>query len=354
MRRGVLAVALICLAPAVGRAQAGDVGVVVDEEVRDRAFLELLDVPPERRFTDVEVARRDPSLGFVVDLRVREGVARVWRRSDHATLERRLAEPDAEGYAVAVVASELLEVARAGSTAEVVSIDPPTDPLSQPSAGAAPDGDADPATDGPAEPTPPEPAATATESPPLAGEEGGDVSDRLAFTAVAAFEAWAMPDGPWQLQPALALELAWIGAGQDWQLSVGLFGAGGGQSDREVSRVEGRYNRVDGGLRVGIGGWVGPARTRLLAHARGGASAVIMHAEEEGNARRRASTTQAGGFVGASVEVRQPLDFGLEVSLELGVDAIVEPLVFQASGVTLLREGPVRLSGRLGVAYRVE
>lgn len=325
-------------------AQTADVGLIADRDSADEAFLHFVPVPDEHRFAGMEDARHDAAVAFVVDLQGADGVVRIWRRSDRATLERRLEGPDPEGYALAVMGSELLEVARAGSMVEVVSVDPP-----------APEEAAEPPAPEAARPEPP----SAPEGPdPEAPAEAAGAPGPVSFTVGAALEGWFSSEtgGPWLVQPALAFELGYSPPGEDWQLGVGLFGAGLGQLDRRVGDVELHYQRYDAGVRLTVGGAFGPVGTRLFGHARLGASAVVGRAEDEGedDNPREGSRTLAGGFVGPSLEARQPIVEGLELTLELGVDVLIEPVRFLADSVTLVVESPLRLSGRLGLAYRVE
>lgn len=333
MSRAALILALLSL-PLTAVAQEGDVGLIEQGESADRAFLELLPIPTERRYAELEAARGDDSVAFVVDLRGADGIVRVWRRSDRATLERRLPEPDADGYALAVMGSELLEVARAGSTAEVVEVD--DTPLEEP-----------------------EPAAAATEEPALTEEasEPAPEGDGVAFTGGVAFEAWGSPveRGAWQLQPALALELAWLPGNAGWQLALGLEVAGLGQTAASVGTFDGVYQRYDFGGRLTAGGELGDGLPWLLGHVRIGGAAVLGRAEDDtmGN-EAEGSQTVGAFFVGAAFEARQPLVEGLQLTLALGIDALVDPVRFEAGGQLLVREGPVRLSARLGLAYRVD
>lgn len=333
--RACLVLAVLSIAP-VASAQ-DDVGLVERREAADQAFLELLPIPDARRFDDLDAARA-AEVAYVVDLRGRDGVVRVWRRSDRATLERRLEEPDPDGYALAVMGSELLEVAREGSMADVVEVDDA--PVEQAPAEAVGDE-----------------APEATSEEPIEAPVDASSEDGLAFTGGAALEAWGSPveRGAWQLQPAIALELAWLPGDAGWQLAVGLFAAGVGQTAAEVGRLEGRYQRFDLGARLTAGAELAPGMTWLLGHVRVGGAAVLGRVEDETVANgAEGSATVPAFFVGAAIEARQPLFEGLQLTLEVGADALVEPVRFEANGQLLVREGPVRLSARLGLAYRVD
>lgn len=329
-----LAAATLLLGSGVAQAQPNDVALVASGgrgAVAADAFASFVALPDERRYAEAPEPTPE-GIALLVTIDTDAPLVRVWRRRDDAVLERRFDGPGEDGYALALVAAELLEVARTGADPESVGA---TVTL----------GEAEPAA-----PDPPEPAApeTASSEPPPPGA-------RFAVTAGVGAEAWLSTEagGPWLVQPALFLELVGAPPGERWVLGAGLHASGLGAFVHGANGVQGRYARYDVGLRLTFGGDVGPARTRLLGHLRGGGSAVIGSAAQDGG-ERRAEALRPGWFVGVAVEGRQPLVDGLELTLELGADVLPAPVTFTAFGEPLLVESPLRVGARLGLAWRWE
>lgn len=324
MVRTAALVSIASLAPSLALAQ-GDVGLVASGERRAEvaeAFESF--VADAQRFE----APPEPVPGAILFLvAIDEQSVRVWRRRDNVTLERRLPAAESEGYALALVASELLEVARAGTDPAAVGatiVEAPEPP-----------------------PPPPEPP------PPVASPASIEARPSAAFTIGLGVEAWAGVEErtPWLVQGSAFVELLLRPSGEDWLAGAGIFVSTLGVWTNESNGIEGTYARHDVGLRATIAGDVGPVGTRLLAHARGGGSAVVGSGVHE---TERNDATVGAWFVGISVEARQPLVLGLEVWLELGADVFPAPVRFTAFGDTLLREPPVRVAARLGLDWRVE
>lgn len=337
MRRGPHLVALVTLiagVAGVAEAQESDVALVSWGErsvVAADAFASFVGLPDERRYSTIPDPPPD-GVALLVTIDTDTPLIRVWRRRDDAVLERRFDAPEDDGYALALVATELLEVARAGGDPETVG-----------------------ATLGVAEPT------TEPEAPDLVSEAQSDPAPTsaavpLAFTVGVGVEAWLSTEGgaPWLVQPALFVELVATPPGERFVIGGGFFASGAGVfvTRGQTSAIEGHYQRYDVGLRLSFGGDVGPVRTRLMGHLRGGGAAVLGRGTQETG--ESAEAVRAGWFAGISAEARQPLVEGLEVTLELGVDVLPAPVVFTAFGEPLLDESTLRLAGRLGLAWRFE
>ncbi|MCB9597788.1 MAG: hypothetical protein H6719_34035 [Sandaracinaceae bacterium] len=335
-------------------AQADDVALVVtgeDAEVAGSAFESFVAVDAARRL-DVAPVVPDASVGMLVSIDTDGSVVRVWRRRDGVTLERAF-DARQDGYALAVVASELLEVARTGADpasvgATVVEVAPveaepvpeATDTTDAVDATAAAD-----TTDAPAA------VDDATLSEPGAANEDGGW--RASFTPGVGVEGWLSTEGePWIVQPTLFLEVLAGPATESWRIGGALFASALGAWSFESAGVEGTYARHDFGARLTVGGDVGPVDTRLLGHVRVGGSAVVVSASE-GRNEDSVAATRAGWFVGLGLDARQPLIAGLEVFLDLSADLLPAPLRFTAGGATVVLEPSVRLGGRLGLAWRL-
>ncbi|HJL16889.1 MAG TPA: hypothetical protein RMH99_14590, partial [Sandaracinaceae bacterium LLY-WYZ-13_1] len=153
------------------------------------AFASFVGLPADRRYTEAPAPTPD-DVELLVTIDTDAPSVRVWRRSDGAVLERRIAGSPTDPYALALMASELLEVARTGA-----------DPASV-GATVSTSSDADDPTtdrDAPAEP------ATLRE----AADEDGRIEPALATTVGAWVEGWFSSDGgaPWLVQPGLAVDL---------------------------------------------------------------------------------------------------------------------------------------------------
>lgn len=339
------------LAPALPAcAQDGAVALVVTGEDRAAAaaaFLTFADIPEPLRF-DAPPPEPPAEVEMLVRIDTDGPFVRVWRRRDGVILERRFDAPT-DGYTLAVVASELVEVARTGADpatvgAVVVEEEPAATAETTPP----------PEVESPPEPEPapePEPEVAPEEVSPPVGED--ETPWTVEFTPGVGVEAWlSLPDpDPWIVQPTLFVELL---AGQDgWRIGGAIFASALGGWSREDAGFEVGYARHDFGLRLGGGGDVGPIGTRLLAHVRGGASVVVgSAAREEINDDRREQLVP-GWFVGLSLDVRQPIALGLEIFFEVGADILPAPVRFTAFGATLVVEPSVRLGGRLGLAWRL-
>jgi hypothetical protein len=323
------------LAPAASAtAQANDVALVVSGShaaSTAEAFGTFVPISPDRRF-DRALGEPPSDIAWLVTIDTDTGVVSVWRRRDRALLERRFQGDEDDGYALALVAAELLEVARSGSDPSAVGatlVVEPTVSEEEPERAE--------------EIRPDAPAAEAI-APPL----------RLSATIGAGVEAWfsVERDTPWIVQPTIFVEVSGL-ARDGWILAAALTASGLGAWSRDTSELRGTYQRHDFGARFSFGGDVGPLRTRLMAHARAGASLVSGSAERAANGER-GEAIRAGWFLGLALEARQPLIAGLEVWLELGMDGLPAPVRFLAFGETLLAEAPLRLTGDLGLAWRFE
>ena len=117
----IFVLALVAIS-SVARAD-DDVAVSVsgpDAEPVAEAFAGLVTVADDRRLIDaaptlVATLESDDELAFVVSIDTDEDVARVFRRADGARFERRFEATAEDSYAFALVAAELLEVARTGA-----------------------------------------------------------------------------------------------------------------------------------------------------------------------------------------------------------------------------------------------
>ncbi len=338
----VLALGALSLA-ARARAQDEVVALVVsgvDRDAATSAFLSFADVPARLRF-DVEPVPPPDEVAMLVRIDTDAPAVRVWRRRDGVVLERRFDGPE-DGYALAVVASELVEVARTGADpatvgAVVVEAEPPA---------ATAEATPPPEVEAPA----PEPEAVEEARPDPPAEEAPWALEITPGVGVEGWLSLPRPD-PWIVQPTLFVELL---VGRDgWRLGGAVFASALGGWSREDGGFEVGYARHDVGLRLGGGGDVGPIGTRLLAHLRVGASAVVGAAEREGVNDDRRDQVVPGWFVGLALDARQPLALGLELFLELGADLLPAPVRFTAFGATLIAEPTVRLGGRLGLAWRL-
>jgi len=120
-------VTLIAGVAGVAEAQESDVALVSWGErsvVAADAFASFVGLPDERRYSTIPDPPPD-GVALLVTIDTDTPLIRVWRRRDDAVLERRFDAPEDDGYALALVATELLEVARA---AEAARRAPPTSP----------------------------------------------------------------------------------------------------------------------------------------------------------------------------------------------------------------------------------
>lgn len=353
-----LAVAIVLLlAGAAAEAQTSDVALVSSGEraqVAADAFVRFVALPNDRRYAAMPNPR-PAAVAFVVTLETDVPLVRVWRRRDGAVLERRFDDSHEDGYAIAFVAAELLEVARTGgdpaSIGATVAARPPSAELAtEPTAR-------DSMLDNDRASSRAEVAASGTGASEAnrrtAPEpERSAQRPRLDVTLGLGAEAWLGVEerAPWMVQPALFIDLAGSLGGEPWLLSGALLVSGLGSFSRQENGVEGRYQRYDVALRVGLGGDLGEADTRLLGHVRAGASAVVGRAEQA--AAESAEVTRPGWFIGASLEGRQPLWEGLELTAEVSADVLPAPVTFTAFGQPLVEESLLRFAARLGLAWR--
>jgi len=318
-------------------AQDGEVALVVTgpsaADARS-AFVSFVDVPPALRF---DAAPDAPPNGVELLVRIdtEAPAVRVWRRRDGAVLERRFDEAQ-DGYALAVVAAELLEVARTGADPAAVGAT-----LVEPEPEASPELEP--------EPEPPEPEVAPEELAPR-----DDVAWAIELTPGLGVEGWFSIDGdPWIVQPTVFFEVLGGPAGEAWRIGGALFASALGQMGVSEGELQGSYARHDVGARLSVGGDVGPVGTRLLGHVRVGGAAVIGSAERQGRDDDRRESARPGWFVGLGLDVRQPLIEGLELFLDLSADVLPAPVRFEGEGRALVAEPWVRLGGRLGLAWRV-
>lgn len=341
--RVALGVALILASASTACAQVDDVALVASGPGRasaTSAFESFVPIPLANRF-DVAPAEPPESIRLLVTIDTGANLVRVWRRHDGIVLERRFDVGTDDGYAIALVASELLEVARAGGDPASVGA----------TVVALPEAVADVAQ---------EALAEAPAGPESVGEAAAEPRAPTPSHLVASFavglgvEAWfSMGGGPWIVQPTLFLELLAGSSGEAWRVGGALFASALGGYGRDEDRVEGSYARHDFGARLSVGGDLGPIRTHLLGHARVGASAVVGAAQREGVDDDRREATRLGWFVGLGLDLRQPLVLGLELFVDVSGDLLPAPVRFTAFGETLTAESSFRLTGRIGIAWRV-
>ncbi|MEZ4336387.1 MAG: hypothetical protein R3B82_07145 [Sandaracinaceae bacterium] len=332
------------------RAQDEVVALVVigaDRECAANAFLSFAAVPEHLRFEAAPEVPPD-EIEMLVRIDTDAPTVRVWRRRDGVTLERRFEEAT-DGYALAVVASELVEVARTGADPATVGA-----VVVEETPAATAETTLPPEVETPPEAPPPEvvPEAVADTPPPPAADEGAPWV--VEVTPGVGVEGWlSLPEPePWIVQPTLFVELL---AGQEgWRFGGAIFASAAGGWSQEAGGFETRYARHEVGLRLGVGGDLGPIGTRLLAHVRGGASLVVGGAGRQGIEDDDREQLVPSGFVGLSLDLRQPIVAGLEVFLEVGADLLPAPVRFTAFGATLVVEPDVRLAGRLGLAWRIQ
>ncbi|MGE0784490.1 MAG: hypothetical protein AB7S26_02300 [Sandaracinaceae bacterium] len=366
-------VAVASMAPAIVRAQPDDLAVVVSGAGASPAGVELyriLPVPDSRRFDSAPDALPDDvQLLLLID--TDSPRLAVWRRRDDVMLVRPLeGEVGQDAYALAVMAGELVEIARTerdprASGLRVVSatggrleavrassdrVDASVDPRSDapPDAVADPERRAADGTDDPADASGSEPAGTGdAQSPPPAGS--------VSVTVGLGLDAWLSPtsEGPWQVQPALMFDVLVRAGGAGWLVGGGILVAGLGGWGSSQGGVEATYGRHDFGARFTVGGEVGDARTRLLGHLGGGASLLVLRGEREGGGDH-AEVLRPSGFAGLAFEVRQPVVDGFELWLSGGADLLLPPVELTADGALVTREPPVRLGARIGVDWRFE
>ncbi|MBX3273455.1 MAG: hypothetical protein KF729_24540 [Sandaracinaceae bacterium] len=333
---------MVLLGGGIARAQTSDAVALVTRGARAAeaagAFATFVALDAARRFDEAP-----PTIPADVDWLVTidtvdadAPLVRVWSRRTGVTLERRF-EAQEDGYALAVVAAELLEVARTG--ADPRSVGATVEP-----APPAPDPAPDPAPEPPAQPAP-APTTREARSAPAA----------LAVTVGVGAEVWgaASAGGPWLAQPALFVELVGRPDGEGWVVGGALYASGLGAYAATSEGLDVRYARYEVGARISVGGELGPARTRLLGHARAGAAAVVASASRA-DGTQGGEHARAGWHLGVSLEGRQPLVAGLELTLELGADVLPAPVTLVADGARVLAEGPVRVGGRLGLAWCFE
>ena len=337
-------VALLLAFASPARAQVDDVALVASgprAESVVRAFETFVEVPAERRF-DEAPEEWPAAAAFAVTIDTETDAVRVWRRADEVTFERRFEGGDDDGYALALVASELLEVVRAGG-----------DPASVGATvvEAAASSETETASETETETVEEAASETGSETEAETPAEGGAV---LEFTPGIGVEGWFSVEGdPWIVQPTIFVELLGGDAGEDWRVGGALFVSALGPYSGGDESVEASYSRSDFGVRLSAGGDAGPARTRVLGHLRIGASAIVVSAERRGINDDRRDATRAGWFVGLGLDVRQPLVEGLELFLDVSADALPAPVEVTALGAPLVTEPAFRLGGRLGVAWRI-
>jgi hypothetical protein len=334
MSRTIALLVQLCVAGTccLAHAQANDAALIATGARRDAVISSFTSFAPDVVTFDAPPLEVPAAITFVVTIDSDEERARVWRRRDGVTLERRIEASDPDGYSLALVASELLEVARSG---------------------------ADPALLGATIVAAPEPVASEIVQPPRVAPPAPIVAPiapiasaaSLALTIGLGAEAWlGLEEGsPWIVQGALFVELLARATADVW-LGGALFASGLGENTFDTNGAEGSFARHDFGARVTIAGDAGPVHTRLLAHVRVGGSAVVGSAVR---ADERRSETVAAWFVGLGFEVRQPLIEGLELWLELAADLVPAPVRFTVLGAAWITEAPARLAGRLGAAWRL-
>src|SRR5690606_8909506 len=145
------------------------------------------------------------------------------RRRDESTFERGVSLPDPDGYALALVASELLELARSG-------VDPAR-------VGASPS-EAPPAL------APVVAEAAPVEAPVEAAPEEALIEPaRLAFTAGLGAEAWLGTDAgsPWLVQGVAFVELLGRPSSDGWLVGGALLVSTLGSWSTEANDIEGSF-----------------------------------------------------------------------------------------------------------------
>jgi hypothetical protein len=289
-------------------------------------------------------AEGDAELGYVILIDTDADVVWVLRRADGARFQKRFEASAEDSYALALVAAELLEVARSGGDPVALGLTGETDvgegvessesaAVEEVTADARPSASPDPA---PLD-SPPEPA-----------------KEQTAFTLGVGAEVWGTfgEEAPWLVEPSLFFDVV-TRVGSTLRIGGGVFVSGFGRFDGETADAFVTYSRYDIGARGSLGFDTGPFATRLLVHVRVGGSVVV------GDGRTSSLTTQETAhesveafFAGLSLEGRQPLVLGLELFLDLYLDVLPAPVAFVAFGGTPVAEGSVRLGGRAGFCWR--
>lgn len=284
----------------------------------------LLEEPPVRwvgRPPDDVVT----AVAFVVTIDTDAARVEVRAFSSGSTLERRMDGPQ-DGYALALIAAELLELARSG---------------------------ADPSTLSAAAVQPPEGLPRALRRAELPTLDAAPSRDALlALTFAAGLHVW----GGWEgsgivlAQPTIIAELLVHLEGAPWSVGGAIALAGLGTFTRQGDAALGRYGRHEVAVRLSAGSEVGSLGTQVLAYLGLGVAAVSGSGTLPSSGRE-VERWSDGWSVGGALEIRQPLYEGLVLALELGVDALPAPIRFTALGEPLLVEPSARLGGRLWVGW---
>jgi hypothetical protein len=341
---------------------SGAAGSAVSE-----AFAGLVPLPAERRidgFDDAELraAENDETLGYVVTIATDRDLVQVLRRADGARFERRFVMDADNAYAMALVATELLEVARSGGDPATLGLVATTSVEgTEESVTGDHEGDRENVARSRAE---------ETEDRPEDGEENGgsDTGDgelvdapsasgssHWSLTMGAHAELWTSPSDhtPWLLQPGLFVEVL-LHTGT-LLLGVSIEASGVGAYEGVGADAAAIYRRYDVGGRVSAGFDVGPAATRLLLHFRGGGSVVTADGRTTTLAMQEKRNESTGAsYFGLGVSARQPIVAGLSIHLTLGADLLPAPVQLLTFGETVVGEGSLRLLAQLGACWVVE
>jgi hypothetical protein len=320
------------------------------------AFTGLVDVDEARRVVGADPdrvagAEADPEVGYVVMIDTDADVVRVLRRSDGARFQKRFEASDEDNYALALVATELLEVARSGGDPVALGLtgEASTDDSSE--SAASGDSDADPPPEDGASPIATE---VATEPTGPTDEVFQSESETLALTLGAGAEVWATfgEAAPWLVEPTLFFDVM-VALGAKLRVGGGVFVTGLGRFEGESVDAVVAYSRYDVGARGTLGLDVGPVATRLLLHVRVGGAVVVGEGRTTSLIAQETSSESVGAFfAGLGVEARQPLTLGLELFLQVFADALPSPVTFVAFGASLVAEGPFRIGAQAGLSWR--
>jgi len=350
-------VALAQSAPPAGEAAERSVALWVtgaESQTATSAFVSFVPVASDLRF-DGSPAELPAVATMLVSIDTGVPQVRVLRRHDGLVLERRF-DGHEDGYALAVVASELLEVARSGgdpasvgaTVVEASAIETSLADSTAADPNAAESGSVDLDANAAGEET----QDVEVVDPESVEPHGSTRSWALEGTVGIGVEGWLSIDqAPLLIQPTLFGELLAGVDGEAWRVGGGVFVSALGAYGFEGGGFEGSYARHDFGARVTGGGDLGELRTRLLGHLRVGGAVVVGSARPQGDDDDE-SAVRPGWFVGLGLDVRQPLVEGLEVFLEASVDVLPAAVRFTGGGTTLVREPTVRLGARAGLGWR--
>ncbi len=334
---------------AVALFTSGTAGSAVSE-----AFVGLVPLPDEHRVDGFDAQRlraaeSDDALGYVISIATDLDLVQVLRRSDGARFERRFAVDAEDAYAMALVAAELLEVAKSGGDPEVLGLVATASVAGETPNGTTPsEGD----ESAPTEEASAEDGERATEDEAGAGQSA---KRSWMLTLGAHAELWGSPAqaGVWLVQPGLFTDMLFrVGS---LLVGGGLIASGFGGYGGRTEDVAATYRRYDLGGRVSVGVDVGALATRLLFHLRAGGSVVTADGRTITLATQQTRSESTGtAFLGFAIEARQPLVSGLSLHLSLGLDGLLSPVKVIAFEEVVATEGSLRLVAQLGICWVID